>query len=227
MPTSPDLALLRLLQLTNASLPIGAFSYSEGLETLVETGVVRTPSALQAWLQDSLDLGAIRVEAAVMLRARAAACQQDAPGVLAWHDWLTASRESRELHDQSLQMGQSLLRLLGALPPGLPAWAAAWQDPVHFPIAFGLAAALWDIGADTAVLGYLQSWAANLVSAAVRLVPLGHTDGQRVLAQLGDTILAAAGNIPSLADDEFVACNWGLALASMSHETLYSRLFRS
>jgi urease accessory protein len=226
MPTEAGLALLRLLQLTNASLPIGAFSYSEGLETLVETGTLRTPQALQRWLQDGLTLGAVRVETAVMLRARDACRRQEAPGVLAWHDWLTASRESRELHEQSLQMGQSLLRLLGALPPGLPAWAVGWEA-VHFPIAFGLATALWDIDAVPATLGYLHSWAANLVGAAVRLVPLGHTDGQKVLAALAGPIRAAAADVQALEDDDLAACNWGLALASMTHETLYCRLFRS
>ncbi|MBC7544636.1 MAG: urease accessory protein UreF [Candidatus Sericytochromatia bacterium] len=219
--------LLRLLQLTNASLPIGAFSYSEGIETLVDAGRIKTPDSLQTWLADGLTLGAVRIEAAVMLRARQAALADDAPAVRSWNDWLGASRETRELYDQSVQMGRSLLRLLASLPPGVPPWAEAWTDPCHFPIAFGLAAAVWEIEAPTAALGYLQSWAANLVSAAVRLVPLGHTDGQRVLAGLAGTIETAAESVLAMADDDLAGSNWGLALASMSHETLYCRLFRS
>lgn len=226
MPTSSDLALLRLLQLTNASLPIGAFSYSEGLETLVETNRLATPQALQAWLQDGLAFGPVRMETAVMLRAHRACRGDEAPAVWRWHEWLSASRESRELHEQSLQMGQSLLRLVAVLPPGLPPWAAAWEA-VHFPIAFGLAAARWAIEPEAASLGYLQSWAANLVGAAVRLVPLGHTDGQKVLAALAEPIVTAAAEVAGLADDDLASCNWGLALASMAHETLYCRLFRS
>jgi urease accessory protein UreF len=103
-----SIELLRLLQLTNASLPIGAFSYSEGIESLVDAGKINDPHALQTWLGDGLAFGTVRIEAGVMLRAYRATVADDAPAVRIWNDWLAASRETRELHDQSVQMGRSL-----------------------------------------------------------------------------------------------------------------------
>jgi urease accessory protein len=215
-----DLGLLRLLQLTSSSLPVGAFSYSEGLEWLVERGTLRTAADLEAWLRDALTMGAIRTEAAVVARVMAT---QDPERVLWWDRWLTATRESEELRQQSLQMGTSLLRLLGSLEADV----LGLSGTVNFATAYGLGAAAWSVGIEAALLGYLHAWAANLVSAAVRLVPLGQTDGQRVLTAVHPAIERSASEAAALQDDRLEGCGFGLALASMAHETQYSRLFRS
>jgi len=219
--------LLSLLQLASPTLPVGAYSYSEGLETLVEQGAVSTGQSLMDWLAQELALGTIRLEAAVMLRAYRLGQAEDWLGVAAWNDWLSAARETEELRQQSWQMGSSLLRLLQDLQPAWVSAVSRWDPPCNFAIAFGLAAACWQIPEEAAVLAYLSSWASNLVSAGVRLVPLGQTQGQQILLALHPHLAATAPAVLTLSEDELTSCSWGLALASMGHETQYSRLFRS
>lgn len=219
--------LLSLLQLASPTLPVGAYSYSEGLETLVDQGVIQTWQSLADWLAQELTLGTIRLEAAVMLRAYRLVQAEDWVGVVGWNDWLSAARETEELRQQSWQMGNSLIRLLQNLQPGWVSAISSWKTPCNFAIAFGLAAARWQIPQEAAALGYLSSWATNLISAGVRLVPLGQTQGQQILLELHPRLSETAQTLLTLSDDDLTGCSWGLALASMVHETQYSRLFRS
>ncbi|NJN20001.1 MAG: urease accessory protein UreF [Leptolyngbya sp. RL_3_1] len=225
----PAIALLRLLQLASPALPIGAYSYSEGIETLVHQGQITDVGALTHWLQAELQRGTIRLEAAVMMRAFRAWQQGDETALTRWNDWLSAVRDGEELRQQSWQMGRSLLRLVGDLDP---AGLAELPDTLrsercNFAIAFGITAALWQLPASETTLIFLQSWATNLISAGVRLVPLGQTEGQRLLRQLAEPLQKASHQVQTLSDDQLFACSWGLSLASMAHETQYSRLFRS
>ncbi len=221
-------SLLPLLQLTSPALPVGAYSYSEGIEALVDRGQVTTAEALHHWLTQELGCGAIRLEAAVMVRAyRALGMAGGKETIATWNDWLSALRETEELRAQSWQMGRSLLRLLkdlGCSPELIPAES---QENWNFAIAFAIAAVHWQIPLETALLGYLYSWASNLVSAGVRLIPLGQTAGQQLLLHLHTDIHRATQTILLLADEDLYACGWGVSLASMAHETQYSRLFRS
>ncbi len=222
------LALLRLLQLASPALPVGAYSYSEGLEALVEAGRLSDRDALEVWLVRDLQQGAIRVEMAVMVRAYRACQQGDWDNLNDWNRWLTAARETEELRFQGLQMGRSLLRLLQDLHLVEPQQVTVLQkDGCQFAIAFGVAAAQWQIGLSSAMLGYLSSWVNNLVNVGVKLIPLGQTAGQQLLLQLQPAIEHAVEEILLLQDDDLGSCSWGLALASMTHETQYSRLFRS
>ncbi|MDA0267386.1 MAG: urease accessory protein UreF [Cyanobacteria bacterium] len=226
-PSAP--ALLSLLQLASPALPIGAYSYSEGIESLIHQGQITNANALAHWLTGELARGTIRLEAAVMMRAFRAWQQQDGATLDMWNDWLSAVRDGEELRNQSWQMGRSLLRLVGDLDP---AGLAALPDTLrsercNFAIAFGITAALWQLPQSETILVFLQSWTANLISAGVRLVPLGQTEGQRLLRQLADPLQQASQQIQGLSDDQLFACSWGLSLASMNHETQYSRLFRS
>ncbi|NEQ25386.1 MAG: urease accessory protein UreF [Microcoleus sp. SIO2G3] len=216
--------LLHLLQLTSPALPVGAYSYSEGLETLVQSGTIANAISLEHWLTQELSYGQIRLEAAVMLRIYDAI---DPIVLNQWNHWLSAVRDSEELREQSWQMGRSLARLLIDLSPPVKARIAACGEPCNYAAAFGVAAANWQIDRHAAMLGYLHSWAANLISAAVRLIPLGQTVGQRSLLDLQPAIEQATEAILVLPDDALYACGWGLSIASMNHETLYSRLFRS
>ncbi len=227
-------ALLCLLQLASPALPVGAYSYSEGLETLVENGTIENKSSLKHWLEQELCYGAIRLEAAVIVRAYHSAQLGDAKTLGDWNHWLSAVKETEELRQQSWQMGQSLIRLLSMLPTETPnllpleSLAQAAGNPCNFALAFGIAAAHWKIDSlESVLLGYLHSWATNLITAGVKLIPLGQTSGQQLLLELQSNLIVAAQEILRLGDDDLNSCGWGLALASMAHETQYTRLFRS
>jgi urease accessory protein len=159
-------------------------------------------------------------------RDRSLSSSSDAQATLRfWNAWLTASRETEELRRQSLQMGRSLMRLWQDLEPELASMLN--DDDYHFAVVFGLIAAQWQIDEQSTALGYLHSWASNLISAGSKLVPIGQTAGQRLLLKLGPVLESSAVAILGLADDDLESCGYGLALASMAHETQYSRLFRS
>jgi urease accessory protein len=222
-------SLLTLLQLASPALPVGAYSYSEGIETLAAQGTIATSTNLLHWLSQELAWGGIRVETAVMGWVYKAAAQQDFSTVEYWNQWLSAFREPEEMRSQSWQMGRSLLRLFADLEPaladGLPMSVRA--DNCNYAIAYALVSHAWGVPSSEAGLAYLQSWAANLISAAVRAVPLGQTEGQRILRQLATPIEAALVDVQTMTEADLAACSWGVSLASMQHETLYSRLFRS
>ena len=216
-------ALLYLLQLASPALPVGAYSYSEGLEYLISQAQIQSETDLLEWLEQELQYGAVRLEAAAMLRAYRAASQGDTQALDYWNSWLSAVKETEELRQQSWQMGGSLIRLLQEIQPQ----EVKFRCPCNFAIAFGLAAATWQIEPEAATLGYLQSWATNLIMAGIKLIPLGQTAGQRLLLTLQDKISDTAQAVLALGDDDLNSCGWGLALASMAHETQYTRLFRS
>jgi urease accessory protein len=219
--------LLKLLQLASPALPVGAFSYSEGLETLVHHHLLTQAEALNHWLVQELDHGAITLEASVLGRAWKASQEQDCSALHDWNQWISALRETEEMRNQSWQMGRSLQRLLSDLDPTLQPLLDACGEPCNFATAFAIAASHWDIDCKTAILGYLHSWASNQINAGVKLIPLGQTAGQQLLLNLLPTIEDAADHALNRLEDEMVCCGWGVAIASMNHETLYSRLFRS
>lgn len=225
-----DQALLRLLQLASPALPVGAYSYSEGLESVIDAGKMPTVQILQEWLTQELQIGSMRTEAAILAQSYGAAERRDWAGVVSWNQQLSALREAEELRSQSWQMGRSLLRLFVDLEPdGLDAALVATlqSDGCNGAIAFSLVAAQWHLGMRTTVLGYLYSWATNLVGAGIKLIPLGQTAGQRLLLNLQPVIEAATTAALVLPVEQLGSCGWGVTLASMTHETQYSRLFRS
>lgn len=226
-------SILRLLQL--AAVPVGAYSYSEGLETLVDVATINDRENLQKWLEDSLKFGAIRLECAIMVRAFRAVNIGNLAALGYWNAWATVTKETEELRLQSWQMGRSLVRLLQDIQLPLQTRESASVQELmeicgnncNFAIAFGIAAVKLEIEEEAAVLGYLYSWAANLVNAGVKLIPLGQTAGQQLLLDLHSHLTFTSQEILRLEDDRLSSCSWGLALASMAHETQYTRLFRS
>ena len=206
------MSLPRLLQLASPTLPVGAYSYSQGLEAAIEAKLVFDSSTAEAWIADVLELSVARMEAQV-LRAQIASPTQER------NDFFVATRETAELRAETLQMGQSLARLLADL--GVP---VAIEEPA-FATAFALAVRHWKIEPHEAVVAYLWSWLENQVMAAVKAVPLGQTAGQKMLLSLGDRL----GALADLKLDESAWTNFtpGLAYLSSRHETQYSRLFRS
>ncbi len=227
--------LLRLLQLASPLLPVGGYSYSEGLESLISQGIIRDRITLQTWIQRELQVGAIRVETAVMDRAYLAGIESNSQRLQYWNQWLSAARETEELRQQSWQMGGSLTKLAIELTPGIQDLITAIDRPCNYAIAFGIIAQYWQIDSpqerlcqrQTTIAAYLHSWVTNSLGAGIKLIPLGQTAGQQILWVLQGEIDALAQTIPTLADEDLYACSWGLSLASMQHETLYSRLFRS
>jgi urease accessory protein len=219
--------LLRLLQLASPLLPVGGYSYSEGLESLISQGVIHDRVTLQAWIQRELQAGAIRIETAVMDRAYLAGIQPDRDRLQYWNQWLSAARETEELRQQSWQMGGSLIKLLIELTPELQNLVISIDRPCNYAIAFGVAAQYWQIDRQTTILAYLHSWVTNSIGAGIKLIPLGQTAGQQILWHLQEELDLLSQTIPILADEDLYACSWGLSLASMQHEILYSRLFRS
>lgn len=220
-------SLLSLLQLVSPTLPVGAYTYSEGLETLVQANQITTASALEQWFRQELQYGAIRLEAAVLARAYKATANSELSQLKEWDQWLSAFRETAELREQSWQMGRSLSHLLENLQPNSQALLAELEQPCNFATVFAIAAVTWQIDCAAAVLGYLQSWVGNLINAGVRLIPLGQTQGQQLLLNLHPQLEQTAKQVLVLHDDQLACCSWGMSLASMNHETLYSRLFRS
>ena len=227
--------LLRLLQLASPLLPVGGYSYSEGLESLIAQGIIHDRMTLQAWIGQELRFGAIRVETAIMDRAYLAGIKPDLERLQYWNQWLSAARETEELRQQSWQMGGSLTKLVVELTPEIQdlitaiVGGASPQEyqPCNYAIAFGIIAQHWQIDRSTTIAAYLHSWVTNFLGAGVKLIPLGQTAGQQILWELQAEIDNLAQTIPHLADEDLYACSWGLSLASMQHETLYSRLFRS
>ncbi|MCJ8282465.1 MAG: urease accessory protein UreF, partial [Rivularia sp. ALOHA_DT_140] len=206
MPNSqcPIPNILYILQLVSPALPVGAYSYSEGLETLVENKIIHDVQSLKNWLTQELRYGANRLEAAVMLRSYngAIVLKDDAsriaknfPTVSYWNNWLSATRETEELRNQSQQMGGSLIRLLKELQPQIIPIIQTLDNPCNYAVAFGIAASNWDINPQAALLGYLHSWVSNLITAGVKLIPLGQTAGQLLLLELQELISTTAEEI--------------------------------
>ncbi|MDS3860609.1 urease accessory protein UreF [Thermosynechococcaceae cyanobacterium BACA0444] len=218
-------ALLRLLQLASPTLPVGAYAYSEGLEFLIQTEQITNAAGLQNWITAELMVGAIRVDAAIGIRAYQGQVKGDLTSIRYWNHWLTAARDGEALRQQSLQMGRSLWQLFCDLEPETQNFNP--QEFHHFAVAFGRVAGAWQIDLEQAILGFLQSWTSNLINAGVKLIPLGQTQGQRLLLTLHQPITQACAEILNLEDDQLDSCSWGLSLGVMGHETLYSRLFRS
>jgi urease accessory protein len=234
--------LLRLLQLTSPALPVGAYSYSEGIEYLCSNSIIHTEADLGDWLKRELSFGFINNEAAIALRAHQAMISNDITALNYWNNWLSATRESEEVRLASWQMGQSLMKLWWQLPDSqndqldirksinelLPTAKDNSQGKgCNYAIAFGIVAASLGIDVSNTTVGYIYGWLSNLVSAAVRSVPFGQTTGQKVIFKLSSDILRSSQLALSRLDDELEWCGWGTSLACANHETQYSRLFRS
>ena len=224
-----SLALARLLQLASPALPVGAFSYSQGLEWAIEEGTVRDEASALAWIGDLLECNLGGFDAPLLARLIAAWQVNDVDAVRHLNDLHLASRESAELRAETLQMGYSLARLLrefGDFPADTLSALDAMGD-ASFPSAWSAAAAAWHIPAEEAVTAYLWSWAENQAMAALKAVPLGQSAGQRILLELGARVPAIAHRALTLDPEAWSNLAPGFAIASSRHETQYSRLFRS
>ena len=234
---APLLGLLRLCQLVSPALPIGAYSFSQGLESAVHAGWVQDEASCEAWLRGIASQGVATLDLPVLLRMHGAWRAADPEAAARWNDWLLASRETQELRYEDRQLGRALARVLVELeiaaarpfaqPGAQPQSAARPATDPGYALLYSLACSHWGIAPATSAAGYLWSWLENQVLAAVKLVPLGQSSGQRLLFQLGAAIPAWVEQALAIADGGIGVGTVSQALASMAHETQYARLFRS
>jgi len=214
--------LAKLLQLASPTLPVGAYSYSCGLEAAVDAGVVEDAAGAERWIGDVLEFSMVRMEAPVLFSFMRSFDQKHSSAIQELNERFLASRETAELRAETVQMGYSLNRLckdlgLGEIPVEEPS----------FPAAYAFAASRWKIEPEAALQAYLWAWLENQVMAAVKAIPLGQTDGQRILLSLGGRLESLARKAIAMTDADIGNFAPGLAMASSRHETQYSRLFRS
>lgn len=223
------LGLTRLLQLASPALPVGAYSYSGGLESAIDDGLVTDAASAERWIGDVLDFSLAVYEAPVLWRLSAALREDNRTAFLEWNAMFRAGRETAELRAETLQMGRALKTLFADLS-FCDAQALSLLDDagtLTFPAAYAFAAHHMQIEARSAIVAYLWGWLENQVMAALKAAPVGQTAGQKMLARLAGRLPEIAERATTLADDDLSNFAPGLAIASCRHETQYSRLFRS
>ncbi|MFT7581742.1 MAG: urease accessory protein [Myxococcota bacterium] len=217
---------MSLLRLVSPALPVGGYSYSRGLEQAVERGWVHDAETTFDWISAVVGRSTARTDAPAVHHLYAAFLRDDQTHVDRWARTLAALRETSELWAEEHGMGESLARLLVDLGHAEASRFLKHPDR-SFAVTFALAATLWGISVQDAVTGYLWVVCEGQVSAAVRLIPLGQTDGQRILGRLNTLIPAWSTAAGQLGLDDIGGFLPGVAMASAHHEQQYSRLFRS
>ncbi len=212
----------RLWQLISPTLPVGAFSFSQGLEYVIEMRVVRDEQTALEWLRDLLRHSLAVLDLPTLLRVHRAWRAGDERGVRRLSRMLEARRESAELRFEDMSIGGALTQLLANLGEPLPI-----ERRLPFASAFAVACVNGGVAEHDACAGFAWAWCEQQTAAAVKLVPLGHTAGQRMLLAIGPDIDAAVAHAVAIEDADIGIGLPGLAIASALHETQYTRLFRS
>jgi len=219
-------SLLKLMRLTSPSLPIGGYSYSQGLEFAISAGWVHDTSTVSDWIQGLLKNSLINLDLPVLQKLYEAWQESDTDRVRYWNNFLSANRDAFELQEEDRQLGKALARLLVDL--GLEE-AKPFLNPPHggFLTLYVLAAVRWNISLNDAAQGFLWMWSENKVLCAMKLIPLGQTDGQKILSAVIETISHVIMRGLDLPDEDIGYTTPGQGIASALHETQYTRLFRS
>ncbi|MGV8916472.1 MAG: urease accessory protein UreF [Pseudomonas sp.] len=218
-----------LLRLASPQLPIGGYSYSQGLEMAVEQAMVSDPKSAGRWIADQLLLNLSRFEAPLLLAHCTAAAEDNWGQLLQLSQEHRASRETRELHQESRQMGYSLQQLLNGLPE-LDQAARAFLEQLpepHLALGWALAARAWHISPQDALAAWLWSWLENQLAVLMKTLPLGQQAAQRLTSELLPLLQQAQQQATAVDPQHYGSAAFGLSLASMAHERQYSRLFRS
>ncbi len=222
-------ALTRLFQLVSPMLPVGAYSYSQGLEWAIECGDVHDEETAKTWIGDVLQIYQANFELPVLYRLYSAWQSDDRDAIKAWDAFYQAGRDTAEALAETRQMGYSLCRLLNdlnTLPADVMSKINQLDQPAFTTIYAGVAQC-WQIEAKDALHGYVWSWLENQVSATMKAVPLGQVAGQKILYALGEQLSTIVEQAVHIKDDEISNFNPLLSIAGCQHETQYSRLFRS
>ncbi len=218
-----------LLRLASPQLPIGGYSYSQGLEMAVDNGRVNNPDSARRWISDQLLLNLARFEAPLLLAHCQAAADEQWAELQILCESHRASRETRELHLESRQMGYSLQQLLNGLPE-LDASARSFLDQCpepHLALCWALAARAWSINPQDALAAWLWSWLENQLAVLMKTLPLGQQAAQRLTSELLPLLQQAQLDASQINPEHMGSAAFGLSLACMAHERQYSRLFRS
>jgi urease accessory protein len=223
---APPAALLRMLQLSSSLCPIGAFAYSQGLETAIERGWVRSAAELTEWLHGIGAHSVSRLDLPLLREAYAAALEADHERLVLLAERLLASREARELAEQERQLGSALASVLVNL-------GVAAAEPFHghpsasYAVSFAIGAVHFGLDLELTLTGYCFAWCEQQVSAASRLVPLGHMAAQRALSAVLAEVPGWLEQALALPEAQIGSSTPGLAMSAAWHETQYTRLFRS
>jgi urease accessory protein len=225
-------ALLRLQSWLSPAFPIGSYSYSHALEWAVESGDIHDRVTLVDWLEADLCYGSGRNEAIFFSQAWRSAKDDDRDKLFEMAELAAAFRGTSEFAlESSQQAAASLSTLRQVWPDRVLDWLSEilreCQVPPALAVVVGVCSARQGIPDDLALPAFLQSYVANLVTAGVRLIPLGQTDGQLAIANLEEAVLAASAQAKETTIDALGSAAFMLDLASMAHETQYTRLFRS
>ncbi|MEP1384561.1 MAG: urease accessory protein UreF [Paraglaciecola sp.] len=229
-PTNHNpLQLNRLLQLCSANLPVGGFSFSQGLEYAVEMGWVTTAESTKDWISFNLAQSIAHTDLALLNRLYKSLASDDLPAFIRWDQHVLACRESNELLLADVAMGKALMRLLKDLQgiDTTPYTDLIGSKEISFVSAFALAAYLFGLDVLSAQSGFCWAYIDNQVAAATKLVPLGQTQGQNLLFELTEQVAQVIEQANQIEDDNIGASLPRLAMASAWHETQYTRLFRS
>lgn len=221
---------LGMLQLVSPALPVGGFSYSEGLEWQIQQGKITNDSTLYEWIKAELLRGQIRLEACSQSFIRdsleiwqSTNKQNAVANLVEWDNWLFTLRDSENIRNQQKQMGHSLIQLLLKLGCSLPEEA----NKFSWPSAWGCGGLFWQLSRIEVIEGYLYNWVANQLSASIRLMPLGPTEAQKLQFSLLSLIKSQANELLSKDPRQLWTGDIGATIAQSSHSELYSKLFRS
>ena len=222
-------ALYRLMAWLSPAYPVGAFSYSSGIEWAVESGDIKDAESLRRWLTVMIAEGGGFCDAVFFVHAHRAIAADDDKALHEVAELAAAFAPSKERHLETTAQGRAFVEATRAAWPcaALDRLAAAWDGPVAYPVAVGVAAAGHGVALEPALNAYLHAVTANLISAGVRLIPLGQTDGQRLLAAFEPVVAATAARALATPLEQIGGAAFRADLASMHHETQYTRLFRS
>jgi urease accessory protein len=222
--TTTDSALLRLLQLSSAVLPVGGYSFSQGLEFAIDEAWLNNTDDIAQWLSLQMSESLACVDLPLLQRQIQAARIADVEQMAHWNAYAIACRETSELRLTDTAMGAALVRLLSSLKVAMP---LQLDDDMSFVSAFAMAAAYWQLDTRASCHGYLWSWLENQIAAATKIMPLGQTMAQQLLGDLLQEIPTVIDKSETINDDSIGASLPAVAMASARHETQYTRLFRS
>ncbi|MET0071215.1 MAG: urease accessory protein UreF [Candidatus Thiodiazotropha sp.] len=224
--TDDQLPRLRLLQLVSPSLPVGAFTYSQGVEWAVECGWISDAASLEAWIESLLDGGMTHLEIPLLIRLYDAAARVDNEALGYWSNYLLASRETRELRLEERNRGRAMASLLPEL--GIPITAQQLPLLKQCQLAcFAHAAHYWRVPPREAAAAYLWGWLENITLAGVKIIPLGQTLGQKIITELTVKIPRVVTTGMEVPEAMIGASATAQAIASSLHETQYTRIYRS
>lgn len=215
---------LRLWQLISPALPVGSFAYSQGLEYAIDSGWIKNEEETSKWINGLIRNSLSTLDVPVMQRFYKAWQDEDIETAIHWNNWLLAARESKEIKAEDIQLGEALYRVLQGLDL---TGTVSKEIPWCYSAMFAYAAVKWEIPFEDAAKGLVWAWSENQVAAAIKLVPLGQTAGQRVLSSALKEIPGAIETGIDCNEEDIGVLAQGLGIASALHETQYSRLFRS